>query len=316
MPLRPLGSILLICLVAAVAPGCQEQQPEAPAGQEGDSAQTPPERRPSAHPRAPKRQKTKARLRVGTAAHMLKRIPTRAQTTSDDYERFRFGHGWKTRDGCSTRQRVLMTESRRGRDIGCHVRRGLWLSAYDGERFRDESELDIDHLVPLGEAWVSGARRWNDGTRERYANDMGYSGTLRAVSAGSNRSKGDRDPAEWMPPRLIHRCKYIGTWIAVKYRWRLAADGDERAVLRRYVEQCGRKADVPVPRLARVRIAKQRTRSTSRERNRTAGRTDRRYGTCAEAIAHGLGPYRKGHDREYNWYRDRDQDDVVCESDR
>lgn len=248
---------------------------------------------------------------------MLKRIKRRPATTSTTYDRDYFGAGWETENGCSTRQWVLIKEARRGSDSGCRVRHGFWISSYDGRRTRDPSNFDIDHLVPLGEAWVSGASRWSAGTRQRYANDLGYSGTLRAVSATSNRSKGDADPASWMPPRAIHRCKYIGTWIAVKYRWHLTIDPAERAVLARYVKQCGRKSDVPIPPRARVRISKRPIGGRRPSRPHSGGKhsssRDRRYATCAEVKARGLGPYVKGRDREYDWYTDRDRDGRVCE---
>lgn len=41
--------------------------------------------------------------------------------------------------------------------------------------------------------------------------------------------------------------------------------------------------------------------------------TDPRFGTCREAIAAGYGPYYRGQDPEYDWYRDADGDGVVCE---
>ncbi len=43
------------------------------------------------------------------------------------------------------------------------------------------------------------------------------------------------------------------------------------------------------------------------------GGTDPRFGTCKEAIANGFGPYRRGVDPEYDWYRDADSDGIVCE---
>lgn len=312
-PLRRAAFIALLAIAAAAPAGCSPQEPPDPNRAASAEASG-----PTSHVhRRKQRQLTKARTsrrRIGTAAYMLARIRTKTQAAAESYDRDRFG-GWVTRGGCTTRQRVLRAESRRGQAVDCHVRRGLWISAYDGLRSGDESELDIDHLVPLGEAWVSGASRWSAGTRIRYANDLGYSGTLRAVSAGSNRSKGDRDPAEWMPPRQIHHCKYIGTWIAVKYRWRLSMDTDERAVLRRYVDRCKRKSDVPIPHRAKVRIAKQRKNHRNQKANgrRSGGRLDRRYSSCKQAIANGLGPYVRGRDPEYRWYVDRDDDNKVCE---
>ena len=79
---------------------------------------------------------------------------------------------------------------------GCDIQRGRWYSYYDAKTFTRSSGLDIDHLVPLAEAWDSGARRWTADTRQRYANDLGDPRSLLAVSASTNRSKGDQDPAQ------------------------------------------------------------------------------------------------------------------------
>lgn len=253
---------------------------------------------------------------------MLRQVPTRSEGAIAPYERYYFGD-WIRRRGCTTRQLVLIDEARGGRRSGCFVFGGRWFSVYDGRRLSNPSGLDIDHVVPLGEAWISGASRWTVATRVRFANDLGYSGALRAVTAQSNRSKSDNDPAEWLPPRQADVCSYIGGWIAVKYRWRLDTDGAERGVLRRYLTRCGRKADVAIPRRARVGIAKGRSGLRAapgssgagyRSRPRRGGGGDgRRYQTCAQAKANGYGPYRRGVDREYRWYRDADRDGVVCE---
>jgi hypothetical protein len=104
---------------------------------------------------------------------------------------------------------------------------------------RDPSQLDVDHMVPLAEAWGSGARRWTTEVREAFANDLGYAGSLIAVTASSNRSKGDQDPAEWLPPRTAYRCTYVSEWIAVKWRWRLTIDKTEQASLRVLANACG-----------------------------------------------------------------------------
>ncbi len=78
--------------------------------------------------------------------------------------------------------------------------------------------------------------------------DAGYAGSLIAVSASSNRSKSDRDPTDWLPERA--RCKYAKTWIAVKYRWRLAVDSQEKSELSRILRGCS--PTMKVPSLARV----------------------------------------------------------------
>ena len=171
---------------------------------------------------------------------------------SDGYDRDLFPHWDYLGDDCDVRDAVLIAEARKGPSTGssCPVGRGRWFSAFDGAIVRDPSQLDVDHLVPLAEAWGSGARSWSTGVREAFANDLGYSRTLIAVTASSNRSKGDQDPAEWLPPRTSYRCTYVSDWIAVKWRWRLSVDAREAAALRVLVQGCDNPR-ITVPRRAR-----------------------------------------------------------------
>ncbi len=91
-------------------------------------------------------------------------------------------------------------------------------------------------MVALGEAWDSGAWDWTPDDRERYANDLGDQRSLVAVTDNVNQSKGDRDPAEWLPE--FSTCLYVRQWTAVKLRWRLRVDPDERAALIALAEDC------------------------------------------------------------------------------
>ena len=129
-------------------------------------------------------------------------------------------------DGCDTRDEVLIAEAvikpRVG--SGCTLSGGKWRSPYDGVTTRNPSTFDIDHLVPLAEAWQSGAWRWTTATRQRYANDLGYGPDLVAVTAHANRSKGDSEPSDYLPPRRRFDCTYEAWWVAVKWRWRLSVD--------------------------------------------------------------------------------------------
>ncbi|WP_202611009.1 HNH endonuclease family protein [Herbidospora solisilvae] len=112
-------------------------------------------------------------------------------------------------------------------DAGCVLTRGAWYSYYDDVVVEAASELDVDHLVPLAEDWDSGASGWDAARRQAYANDLDAAEHLVAVTARSNRQKADRDPAEWLPIEPV-RCRYIAEWTAVKRRWCLAADPQER----------------------------------------------------------------------------------------
>ena len=119
---------------------------------------------------------------------------------------------------------------------GCTVTAGEWFSPYDGETWTQASDVDIDHVVALKEAWDSGAREWDDDTRMRYANDLGDPRSLVAVTDNVNQSKGDRDVAEWLPDRKV--CRYVRHWVVVKLRWGLAVDSAERAELRGLARDC------------------------------------------------------------------------------
>ena len=159
-----------------------------------------------------------------------------ARETRAGYDRDLFVH-WVDADGdCrDTRDEVLAQESLVAVS-GCDVQRGRWRSYYDGAETRDSTAFDIDHTVALAEAWDSGAKRWTADTRERYANDLGDRRSLVAVSASSNRSKGDQDPAEWLPERAT--CRYLRYWAVVKTRWHLRVDRTEKDVLVRRAARC------------------------------------------------------------------------------
>ncbi|SDD54445.1 hypothetical protein SAMN05216270_10512 [Glycomyces harbinensis] len=93
-------------------------------------------------------------------------------------------------------------------------------------------------MVPLAEAWDSGARGWDPGRREAYANDLGEGVALIAVTARSNRSKADQDPAEWMPPSASAACRYVYEWVSMKTRWGLSVDQVEADALEAIVAAC------------------------------------------------------------------------------
>lgn len=165
----------------------------------------------------------------------VSKLPVAAETRHG-YDRDKFLH-WIDADGdCQdTRDEVLDAESVT-EVSGCDITTGEWRSYYDGEVWTDSSDVDIDHLVPLAEAWDSGARRWTAGTRTRYANDLRDPRPLVAVTDNVNQSKSDQDPAEWMPE--LGQCRYVREWVAVKIRWRLTVNRPEKQELRDRAENC------------------------------------------------------------------------------
>ncbi|WP_435813281.1 HNH endonuclease family protein [Streptomyces virginiae] len=144
-------------------------------------------------------------------------------------------------DGCNTRAEVLLAEAVEYPSIGpgCALTGGMWISYYDEVSVTDASRLDIDHMVPLAEAWDSGAAEWTPARREAYANDQGQPASLVAVTARSNRSKAEQDPAEWLPPSADALCRYGAEWTATKLRWGLAVDEAERGRLLDIAAGCG-----------------------------------------------------------------------------
>lgn len=152
-------------------------------------------------------------------------------------------------DGCSTRDEVLLAESTTPVTVSgtCTVEEGRWFSYYDRQSWTDPADVDIDHLVPLAEAWDSGARRWRSKVRTRFANDLRDRRSLVAVTDNVNQSKSDRDPTDWLPDR--GRCRYVREWVAVKHRWRLRVDRAEKRVLRDLADSCANER-------IRVRIAR------------------------------------------------------------
>jgi DNA uptake protein ComE-like DNA-binding protein/outer membrane murein-binding lipoprotein Lpp len=165
-----------------------------------------------------------------------------AEETPNGYDRDLFKH-WVDADGdgCNAREEVLIAESLKKVTVGsgCSISGGEWVSAFDLVVTTNPSNFDVDHFVPLKEAWDSGASEWNSATRQSFANDLGYEMSLIAVSASSNRSKSDRDPADWLPPNNDYRCEYAVAWAQVKSRWSLSIDPKEKVALLELADECG-----------------------------------------------------------------------------
>ena len=146
------------------------------------------------------------------------------------YSREKFPHWRQQGDDCDTRDMVLQRDGVGVKlRTGCKIVAGSWTSAYDDKTFTEPTGMDIDHVVPLAAAWRTGADKWTDAQRGDFANDMDRP-QLIAVSATSNRSKGDQDPSQWKPPNQAHWCDYAHNWITVKAYWKLfVTDAEQRA---------------------------------------------------------------------------------------
>ena len=138
------------------------------------------------------------------------------------YDRAYFA-GWVDSDGdcVNTRHEILQMEAA---DFsmnaeGCAVASGEWFDPYTNRTFTDPRDLDVDHVVALADAWVSGAWEWADELLDRFSNDLG---NLNAIAAGENRSKSAKGPAEYSPSAPAASCAYLTQYATVKIRWSLS----------------------------------------------------------------------------------------------
>ncbi|WP_351232068.1 HNH endonuclease family protein [Streptomyces sp. NPDC002133] len=175
---------------------------------------------------------------ASTARTYLSSLTVKAEGSSSGYSRDLFPH-WITQSGsCNTREVVLKRDgSNVVQDSSCAAVSGSWYSPYDGATWTAASDVDIDHIVPLAEAWRSGANSWSTSSRQAFANDLTRP-QLIAVTDNVNQSKGDQDPAEWMPSVTSYRCYYARMWVHTKYYWNLSVDSAEKSALQSVLNGC------------------------------------------------------------------------------
>ncbi|MHC3462436.1 HNH endonuclease family protein [Streptomyces flavovirens] len=175
---------------------------------------------------------------ASTARTYLGQLTVSAEGSSSGYSRDKFPH-WITQSGaCNTREVVLKRDGTGVvQESSCAATSGSWYSEYDGATWTAASDLDIDHMVPLAEAWRSGASSWTNAQRQAYANDLTRP-QLIAVTDNVNQSKGDKDPAKWMPPRTAYRCTYARAWVHVKHHYGLSVDSAEKTALQTALNGC------------------------------------------------------------------------------
>ncbi|WP_326829005.1 HNH endonuclease family protein [Streptosporangium sp. NBC_01810] len=176
---------------------------------------------------------------VTIARAELDQLKTAEPRPMAGYSRARFPHWSAQGSACNTREKVLAREgSYVLQDGQCRPVSGTWSSAYDGKTISYASHVDIDHMVPLANAWRSGAGDWTTAKRGEFANDLKNS-QLIAVSAASNRSKGDQSPDLWRPPLVSYWCTYARAWTDVKFDYGLTVTEAERAALKEMLDTCG-----------------------------------------------------------------------------
>ncbi|MFD8726378.1 HNH endonuclease family protein [Streptomyces sp. NPDC059611] len=225
-----IGAVLLVAGCAAIEdattpePGDGKPSASAPAGAGGGAAAD-----DSTLPGIPT---------TGQAKEELAGLKVAPHGSMSGYSRAKFPH-WATQgESCDTRETVLERDGTDvERDKECRAVAGKWTSVYDDEAFTEARDLDIDHMVPLANAWRSGARAWTQEKRKEFANDLTRPQLL-AVSASSNRSKGDQGPDEWQPPSKTYWCTYSRAWVSVKASYELSVTEAEKGLLTEMLDTC------------------------------------------------------------------------------
>ncbi|MFE5491040.1 HNH endonuclease family protein [Streptomyces virginiae] len=177
-------------------------------------------------------------MSASAARAYLATVTPKTEGSTSGYSRDLFPH-WSTVSGtCNTRETVLKRDGVNVvQDSACAAVSGSWYSEYDGATWTVATDLDIDHVVPLAEAWRSGASSWTTSKRQQFANDLTRP-QLIAVTDNVNQAKGDLDPGKWMPPRTAYRCTYARMWVNVKQYWGLSMDSGEKTALVNVLNGC------------------------------------------------------------------------------
>lgn len=181
----------------------------------------------------------------GAAATALAKVSVRQATSISGYSRAQFGPAWAdvNHNHCDTRDDVLARDLKGIKRAGnrCTVLSGVLADPYTGTSIhftrgiKTSNLVQIDHVVALGNAWVTGAKSWTATKREQFANDPL---NLLAVDAHSNEQKGDKSAAQWLPPATSDTCDYVSRQIAVKTKYHLAVTAAEHTTMGRVLHTC------------------------------------------------------------------------------
>ncbi|MFD8493952.1 HNH endonuclease family protein [Amycolatopsis sp. NPDC059657] len=175
---------------------------------------------------------------AATAKSNLTTLTVAPDGTLNGYSRTLFPHWIDQGNSCNTREVVLKRDGigvTTGSD--CAPTGGKWVSPYDGATWTAASDIDIDHVVPLADAWRTGAAKWTTAQRQAFANDL--SGPqLIAVTDNVNQQKGDKSPDAWKPPLTGYWCTYARMWVGSKYKYKLTINSAEKTALTDMLGRC------------------------------------------------------------------------------
>jgi hypothetical protein len=177
---------------------------------------------------------------VGSAAEALETLEVKGKAPKTGYARDQFGDGWDTVNGCSVRNIILYRDLQNPvLDDECKVIAGTLIDSYSDEtiQFTPEksSDVQIDHVIALSDAWQKGAQLLTKDVRKQLANDPLE---LIAVSGKQNQAKSDGDAETWLPKKKSFRCPYVARQIAVKVKYSLWVTQAEKDAMNRVLVTC------------------------------------------------------------------------------
>ncbi|MFD4939022.1 HNH endonuclease family protein [Streptomyces virginiae] len=239
--IRVSGAVL-VALLSATATGCSDPvaagggdpKASAPAGSPAGEAPNSPggDAKPAGGDVLP------GMVSAAVARTQLAALRVAPVGTMAGYSRDKFTHWAQQGNKCDTREVVLERDGTDvTRDAECKSVSGTWKSLYDGVVVTEAGKMDIDHMVPLAEGWRSGAAGWDSARRKAFANDLTHPQLL-AVTAASNRSKGDQSPDLWQPPDKASWCQYGRAWTTVKSTYGLTVTEPEKKMLTTMLDTC------------------------------------------------------------------------------
>ncbi|WP_235900697.1 GmrSD restriction endonuclease domain-containing protein [Lolliginicoccus suaedae] len=283
------------------------------------------------------------------AYQQLASLEVKGRAPKTGYDRDLFGSAWTDdvrveagRNGCDTRNDILRRDLDdiviKYNSNGCVAQSGALDGPYTGQaisfgRGGDTSDVQIDHVVALSDAWQKGAQQWSPATRQDFANDPR---NLLAVDAGANMEKSDGDAATWLPANKAFRCTMVAMQVNVKANYGLWVTQSERDAIERVLDSCaGIDFPGPVPGMMRDRESEPpapvRTPEPEPERAPApepvytpapepvytpppaSAPASVYYSSCSAVKAAGAAPIRIG-DAGYSRKLDRDGDGIACEN--
>ena len=270
----------------------------------------------SAQPTTPAANVSLAGAPRGSALAALHALRVAGRGPMTGYSRAAFGPAWKDtdRNGCDTRNDILRRDLARTAikpgTHGCVVLSGTLRDPYTATTIQfvrgGASETDIDHVVALGDAWVTGAARWPYAKRIALANDPL---NLLAVQASANRQKGDGDAATWLPSNTAFRCSYVARQVSVKHKFGLYVTAAERAAMERVLSRCPGQ---PLMTGGNPVVSTVTPAVTPSAVTPSTGSSTVYYASCSAARAAGAAPLHAGQPG-YRAGLDRDHDGIACE---